>query len=106
MGWADGERLSENPQAKTNRQKKPKRQKKKKKTTPQTGFLRLAMGWKHNFNHILPSVGWGSLAAPSVGLAGTILQLEVSDSNDNSYCREGTKCELKLKILGPSMLKL
>lgn len=50
------------------------------------GFLRPATGSQHNFNHILPSLGWVSSAAQSVGLAGTIFQLEVNDSNDNNCC--------------------
>lgn len=72
----------------------------------QVGFLRLAIGSEHNLNHILPSVGGNSSAAQSVGLAGTIFQLDDSDSNDNSCCWERIKCKFELKILVPSMLKI
>lgn len=45
-----------------------------------------ASGTEHNFNHILPSVGWGSSVAQSVSLVGTTFQLEVNDSNDSNCC--------------------
>ena len=87
----EGEGLSENSQAKT-----------KQKTRNQIDFLRLAIELEHNFNHTLPSAGRGTSAAQSVSLVGTVFQLEVNDSNDNSYCWERTKCESELKIPGPS----
>ena len=99
MERANGEGLSENPQAKT------KKEKQTNNNNQQIGFLRLAIGSEHNFNHILPSVGCGSSAAQSVSLPGTTFQLDDNDSNDNSCCWERTKCEFELKILVPSMLK-
>lgn len=76
----------------------PSKNRKKKKKD----FLRLVIESEHDFNHILPSAGWGSSVAQPGSLAGTIFQLEVNDSNDNSCCWERTKCESELKIPGPS----